>query len=132
MKEGDKNKKYFSPKATQHKKNSICHTKDSDGVWRLGVACDQVILNYYSTLFTTSGRRGDEVLLCDVERRVTKDQNTYLETIYTTKEMLIEIKQMHPTYGMAPIFSKDTSQLLVNILFRLLLIPLIQVCFQTF
>lgn len=62
-------------------------------------------------LFTFNGWNGNEVVLCGVERKVTKEQNDYLDSTFIVEEVVITIKQMHPTKaprpdGMASIFFK--------------------------
>lgn len=82
------------------------------GRWQEGEARDNVILDYYQTLFTSVGSILHMKLVNEVGHKVTNEMNERLSTELIAKEITMAVKQMHLTKvsgpdGMAPIFFQN-------------------------
>lgn len=68
-----------------------------------------MILDYYQKVVMSSGLNKEMELVGDVDRKMTTEMREYLSEEFTTEEVAIAVKQMHPTKAvgpdcMAPIF----------------------------
>lgn len=110
LKEGDQNSKFFHAKATRRRKrNNILKIQDDNGEWKNGNGRDQVILDFFKNLFSTSNQRGSMDFLGNLIGRVTNPMNEGLATRYTKQEVIEALRQIHPLKalgldGMAPNF----------------------------
>lgn len=110
LKEGDRNTRYFHNKASvRKKKNHISCLKDNIGLWQEGENRDKIILDYFTTLFTSSTHETDISFLDHMPTRVDEGMNMILDVEFTQEEVFSALKQMHPIkapgpVGMTPIF----------------------------
>ena len=83
---------------------------DSDGVWQEEEQLiEEIVVNYYKDLFTTSNPTNFNELLEAVETKVSPSMNQMLIRDFTTREVEQALKQMHPQKapgpdGMPPLF----------------------------
>lgn len=110
IKEGDQNTKFFHSMATtRRKKNKIEKIKDCDGTWyHNGSGLEQLIVNYYSDLF--SGHGNDDVGVCDlITKGISDEQNVQLTSPFLEAEIKEALDSMHSNKapgvdGMNPAF----------------------------
>ena len=108
--EGHRNTKYFHHRTSKRRrKNTIV------GLWNDGVWCDskegiiRTITGYFEDIYTfTHPSRLEEVTNL-IQAKVSKEMNDELTKDFTTKEVKIALRQMHPTKvpgpdGMSAIF----------------------------
>lgn len=98
LKEGDQNTKYFHHKAnSQHKKKStIVRIMDQEVCWQKHGCRDNVTIDYFNQIFTTSDGDGDMGFLDPLEQRVTGDMVAHLSSEFTAVEVYIALHGMHP------------------------------------
>jgi len=104
LKDGDKNTKFFHGKENQRSKtNEISKLKDEHGIlWRGDENMERLLVNYFSSLFTTSDPVNME-LTCEVTRdRLSADHISWCNRTYSDEEIEESIKQMHPLRAPGP------------------------------
>ena len=80
------------------KRNTIKGLMDEQGKW-----CEdereigKIATDYFSSFFQTQGVCSLSEVIEVVELRITKEMNAFLLTEFTIDEMVIAIKQMHPS-----------------------------------
>lgn len=109
--EGDRNTRFFHTKASaRYKKNLIEGLMDANGVWQEEEQIiEEIVVDYYKNLFTTSNPRNFNEILEAVETKVSPSRNHMLNRDFTTREVEQALKQMHPQKasgpdGMPPLF----------------------------
>ena len=76
---------------------------DSDGVWQEEEQLiEEIVVNYYKDLFTTSNPTNFNELLEAVETKVSPSMNQMLTRDFTTREVEQALKQMHPQKALGP------------------------------
>ena len=63
---------------------------------------EQVVVDYFSTLFTSSNSSQIDAVIDQVERIVTDEMNESLCRPYTEDEIVQAINQMHPSKASGP------------------------------
>lgn len=104
LKDGDKNTKFFHGKENQRRKiNEISKMKDEHGIlWRGDKNVERLLVNYFSSLFTTSDPVNME-LTCEVIRdRLSAYHISWCSRTYSDEEIEESIKQMHPLRAPGP------------------------------
>ncbi|XP_021761699.1 uncharacterized protein LOC110726522 [Chenopodium quinoa] len=98
LRDGDKNTSYFHHKANaRRRKNSIKGLEDGDGVWKQDKKDMQdIILGYFSTLFTSDGSRDIDEALAGVSNVITDEMNQKLCAEPTGEEIHRALFEMHP------------------------------------
>ena len=96
--EGDRNTRFFHTKASaRYKKNLIEELMDSDGVWQEEEQIiEEIVVDYYKDLFTTSNLTNFNEILKAVETKVSPSMNHMLTRDFTAREVEQALKQMHP------------------------------------
>ena len=109
--EGDRNTRFFHTKTSaRYKKNLIEGLMDANGVWQEEEQIiEEIVVDYYKNLFTTSNPRNFNEILEAVETKVSPSRNHMLNRDFTTREVEQALKQMHPQKasgpdGMPPLF----------------------------
>ena len=83
---------------------------DANGVWQEEEQIiEEIVVDYYKNLFTTSNPRNFNEILEAVETKVSPSRNHMLNRDFTTREVEQALKQMHPQKasgldGMPPLF----------------------------
>ncbi|CAI9771184.1 unnamed protein product [Fraxinus pennsylvanica] len=73
---GDQNTRFFHAKASQRRKtNMITKLLDDQGCWQEGDACNSLIINYYSDLFSSNGLYNQNVVVDKMERKALKEMH---------------------------------------------------------
>ena len=111
MVSGDRNSKYFHNRASQRfRRNNISELRNSEGEL---VSGDEnilaMVIDYYSSLFTSSGPVGIEDVVQFTKLMVTAEMNSNLIGSFSREEVELALKQMAPLKapgpnGMPPIF----------------------------
>jgi hypothetical protein len=108
---GDRNTKYFHSKATQRRRRNHIHgLRDNlDILHDTSEGMASLLINYYSSLFTTSQPEQIDEVVAQVSSVVTEDMNKALTREFTASEVELALKQMAPTKapgpdGMPPVF----------------------------
>ena len=108
---GDRNTKYFHSKATQRRRRNHIHgLRDNlDILHDTSEGMASLLINYYSSLFTTSQPEQIDEVVAQVSSVVTEDMNKALTRVFTASEVEMALKQMAPTKapspdGMPPVF----------------------------
>lgn len=110
LKDGDQNTRYFHNNASlRHKKNQIDQVQDEEGRWHTEGNRDQVIIDQFDHLFSSSSHEPDFTFLDHVPHSVDENMLWSLNADFTKEEIFLALKQMHPTKapspdGMTPIF----------------------------
>ena len=111
MQSGDRNTRFFHEKVSvRYKKNLIEGLMDENGRWLEGDEhVEELMLQYYERLFTSSGHSEFEEILDAVQPKVTPRMNQILVKEFSEVEVKIPIKQMYPLKspgpdGMPPLF----------------------------
>ena len=111
MQSGDRNTRFFHEKASaRYKKNFIEGLMDENGVWLEGDKhVEELTLQYYERLFTSSDPTKFEEILDTVQHKVTPKMNQVLVKEFLEVEVKNAIKQMYPLKspgpdGMPPLF----------------------------
>uniref|UniRef100_A0A2N9IJ26 Reverse transcriptase zinc-binding domain-containing protein n=1 Tax=Fagus sylvatica TaxID=28930 RepID=A0A2N9IJ26_FAGSY len=104
LQSGDRNTRFFHCQATQRRRrNSIQQLRDNDGVWRSSEAeIEQLLVSYYSDLFTTSSPGDFEEVIDGVKKVVTGEMNDMLVAEFTASEIELALKQMAPLKAPSP------------------------------
>jgi hypothetical protein len=98
LQNGDRNTKFFHMYASQRKKaNRICEITNADGV-RCASPTDisSAFLEYYQSLFSSSGPIRVDACLKVLEERVTPKMNAQLASDFTKDKIHTVISQMAP------------------------------------
>lgn len=67
------------------------------GQWRMGAERDAVILQYFTTLFTSLGHQNHLAVLDTIMHKVDEQMNTQLTMNFYDEEISMAVKQMHST-----------------------------------
>ena len=109
--DGDRNTSFFHQKASNQKdRNSIRSICDATGQWQEDDhTTENIILDYFETIFRSNGPTNISVLVDAVQPVVTDKMNTFLTRTFTAEEVHKALKQMHPKKspgpdGMPPLF----------------------------
>lgn len=110
LKEGDKNTHFFHASAsTRKRQNSFGNLRKKQGVWcTKSDEVDDLIVDYFQSLFQSDGSNSAEVIQC-VETRITNEQNSMLLQPFSATEVKEALFDMHPDKspgpdGMNPVF----------------------------
>ena len=108
---GDQNTKFFHGTATQRKRrNFIRGVRDEGGVWQNDEGVfSNLFIDYYTSLFTSSGSQELDRVLEGGQEVVTEEINASLAMEYKLEEVVAAIKEMAPLKasgpdGMPPLF----------------------------
>uniref|UniRef100_A0A2N9G3M9 CCHC-type domain-containing protein n=1 Tax=Fagus sylvatica TaxID=28930 RepID=A0A2N9G3M9_FAGSY len=114
LQEGNRNTKFFHNKATQRrKKNTIESLVDDQGTkHEEQQRIEQLIVDYFSQIYTSSNPQNLEPIMEAVETSVTEDMNTKLSQEFTAAEVVQALHQMYPTKAPGP--DEGLSALLVR------------------
>ena len=111
LKKGDGNTKFFHSRASHlYRKNVIMGINDIQGVWKEGLnEIADVLIKYYSELFTTSSPTTHQEALHHIPQVITKDMNKELTSRFEEWEVNQALKPMAPMKasgpdGMSPLF----------------------------
>ena len=110
LKSGDRNTKFFHAVASQRRKRNKIEGLMEEGVWLESLEdIERVILNYFSSIYSTDHPNSFEASLNAVDQRVTQEMNGELLRTFSEEEIRAALNQMHPTKapgpdGMSPIF----------------------------
>lgn len=111
LKEGDHNTAFFHARASQrHKKKLIKEIQDNQRHWiEEENRVEDVVVNYFKSIFSSSQPHITVGDLEGVEQRVTADMNLALMREFQPHEVQNALFQMHPTKapgpdGMSPLF----------------------------
>lgn len=116
VKLGDCNTKYFHQNANRRQKRNWLHSLVDDGwVWHENrKEMEDVVVSYFSTLFTSNGAANFEDILCNITLSVTEEMNNHLGRPITDKECqsskCIPPKHLNPMVCL-PGFIKSTGGL---------------------
>lgn len=104
LREGDKNTAFFHKKAKERReRNTIKGVFDDGGTWReTEEEAEAIFVNYFKTLFESTGTDEMQNILDKVMPKVTDEMNNDLVAPYTEEEIIIALKQMHPTKAPGP------------------------------
>ena len=99
IRDGDSNTKYFHHNASSKKKrNLIRGLEDLVGSWRTSKAdIERLITAYFDNIFATSSPFGFPEALEGINRLVTDEMNSVLDSKPTYEEIRSALFQMHPT-----------------------------------
>lgn len=90
---GDKNSKFFYAKASnRRRRNIIVALKDDDGVWREGSRLDDLIVNYFRSMFLASGERGPMEFLSNIGSKISEQMHEELSRDYLMAEIEVALK----------------------------------------
>ena len=108
---GDCNTSFFHAKASsRQRKNLIEGLMDVDGIWQEDEGkIEEVVVEYYNNLFTSSSPSKFSELLQAIQPKVTPSMNQMLLKPFTGEEVRLALKQMHLLKapgpdGMPPLF----------------------------
>ena len=111
LQSGDRNTGFFHAKASaRHKKNSIEGIMDANEVWHVDDGkVEEVLVDYYKELFTTSQPTEFSEMLQTAQPKVTNSMNQLLTRDFSAAEFRVALKQMYPLKapgpdGMPPLF----------------------------
>ena len=100
----DRNTSYFLAKAfARHKKNHMEGLMDDNGQWyteedNMG----ELVINYYTDLFSSSNPMEFAELLQAMQPKVTTEMNHRLTMDFTSEEVWMALKQMYPLKAPGP------------------------------
>ncbi|XP_075665701.1 uncharacterized protein LOC142635432 [Castanea sativa] len=104
LKEGDKNTKFFHTQASERRKqNTILGIEDSQGRWcneRDSIA--QVAVEYFETIYETNSPTLIHEIIAAIPTKVIAEMNESLNKNFTRKEVVMALKQIHPTKAPGP------------------------------
>lgn len=97
--EGDRNTGYFHARASERRrKNLIRGLRDSTGQWQTeDEKVEEIIVDYFQHLFTSSHPHNTEQILKTMDRRVSDRMNANLMREFCAEEVKAALFQMHPT-----------------------------------
>ena len=103
-KEGDRNTKFFHAYGSERRrKNTILGLWNDDGVWRENKdSINATEISYFKKIFSTSSPSRINEVICALSRCVSDDMNTELTKTFTRDEVIIALKQLHPTKAPGP------------------------------
>ena len=111
---GDQNTKYFHCQVTgRNKKNFISGNENAQGEWIEGEEqIGEMLIRYYSNLFSTTNPTELDSVLSGVEPRVSDAMNTELLKPFRMEEVQLALKQMKSDTaprpnGLPPLFYKN-------------------------
>lgn len=131
LRDGDKNTAFFHKKAEdRRRRNTIKGVFDEGGSWRTDEGeAEAVFVAYFKSLFESNNNIEMLPVIDKVQPKVSQEMNQRLEEMYTEEEVVIALKQMHPTKapgpdGMPvlfykkywPIVGKEVTSYVLNIL----------------
>ncbi|XP_042950144.1 uncharacterized protein LOC122282259 [Carya illinoinensis] len=100
---GDQNSRYFHSKASHRKKkNTIKRLQDEQNQWKEGRDMEELVVNYFQQLFSSSEERDHTEFVASVESKVTSRMNEELKKPFTAAEVNLALSQMHPTKAPGP------------------------------
>ena len=107
----DRNTGFFHAKASsRQKKNDMEGLLDARGVWQENEeVMGEIVLDYYTDLFTSSNLIDFDEILGAMQPRVTSSMNQKITMEFTADEVNMALKQMYPLKapgldGMPPLF----------------------------
>ena len=128
FREGDRNTRYFHSKTSaRYQNNLIDGMEDSNGNWQEDISIvEGIIVDYYSTLFSTSNPTDFVKLLDALEPKVTSAMNQMLLRDFQESEVKKALKQMYPLKapgpnGMPPLFFQYFQPLIGNVVTKTVL-----------
>ncbi|CAI9772095.1 unnamed protein product [Fraxinus pennsylvanica] len=86
----------------EEKTNMITKLLDDQDCWQEEDVCNNLIINYYSDLFSSTGSNNHDAILNKMENKLTPDMNNNLIQPFTTVEVAQALKEMHPTKALGP------------------------------
>ncbi|XP_019181382.1 PREDICTED: uncharacterized protein LOC109176404 [Ipomoea nil] len=99
----DANTKYYHRYASaRKKKNSVSKLLNENGVWVEGQDMNNVVINYFNTIFATSNPVCEDSLFDEFGPRVTTDQNEALLCPYDVAEVKTALFAMYPDKAPGP------------------------------
>ena len=103
LKDGNKNSKFFHNIASKRKRrNCFDALLDGNGVKKAwGDGLEEVITEYFDTLFTSAGSNSYEVLAC-MEKSLTAEQRGLLDAPFTKKDVKDALFSMNPEKARGP------------------------------
>ncbi|XP_075654904.1 uncharacterized protein LOC142625081 [Castanea sativa] len=101
---GDRNTRFFHVKASNRNlKNLIEGMEDGSGIWQTSLeAIERIVIDYFSSLFTTSNPSNIERVIETVQAVVAEPMNCLLGQDFQAMEVQQALKQMHPTTALDP------------------------------
>ena len=104
LKEGDKNTSFFHAQASERRKqNTILGIWDSQGRWCDGKdSIAQAAINYFGNIYASASPSGIDEVTDAIPTRVTAEMNESLNRNFTREEVVIALKQIHPTKAPSP------------------------------
>ena len=107
----DRNTGFFHAKASsRQKKNDMEGLLDARGVWQENEeVMGEIVLDYYTDLFTSSNLIDFDEILGAMQPRVTSSMNQKITMEFTADEVNMALKQMYPLKasgldGIPPLF----------------------------
>ena len=127
LQHGDKNTKFFHAIASQRRwKNRIGGLIDDSGIWHEDKeTIEQIILDYFKSIFSSNKPSNFDESLNALEERVSPEMNEELQRDFKAEEVWTTFKQMHPTK--AP--GQTVCHLSFTKLIGILLAPLLQIVY---
>ena len=126
--DGDQNTRFFHSKAsTRYQKNFISGVMDSNDCWQEDMRkVEEIVINYYSNLFSSSNPSQFTELIEAVEPKVSQDMNNMLTRDFQGAEVKAALNQMYPLKapgldGMPPVFFQHFRAMVGNEVVRTVL-----------
>ena len=100
----DRNTGFFHAKASsRQKKNDMEGLLDARGVWQENEeVMGEIVLDYYTNLFTSSNLIDFDEILGAMQPRVTSSMNQKITMEFTADEVNMALKQMYPLKAPGP------------------------------
>ena len=100
----DRNTGFFHAKASsRQKKNDMEGLLDARGVWQENEeVMGEIMLDYYTDLFTSSNLIDFDEILGAMQPRVTSSMNQKITMEFTADEVNMALKQMYPLKALGP------------------------------
>ena len=101
---GDRNTSYFHAKASaRQKKNYMEGLMDDNGQWHIEEnKMGELVINYYTDLFSSSNPLEFAELLQAMQPKVTTEMNHRLTMDFSGEEVWMALKQMYPLKAPSP------------------------------
>lgn len=105
-----KNSRFFHAKASNRRcRNPITTLKNDESEWLEGLQLDDLIVDYFKSIFSASEERDPMDFMSNIEKRVNEYMNEEFSRDYSMAEIQVVLKHMHPTKapgldGMPPLF----------------------------